>query len=160
MEIVGYIIGGLNLVVGIVITVLRKADDDLLNAYDAIHNKFESALVQYGQIVLTGTDEDLFSLSKKIKDLVFISHKDTNKMYFIEWLINKMLLLTILILGFVIVSIIISNLAFIPPKSKSHFIFLIIIPIVLLFIQFGNLYVILKIERYLKRIKRNYQGVL
>ena len=74
MEIVGYIIGGLNLVVGIVITVLRKVDDHLLSANDAIHNKFESALVQYGQILLTGTDEDLYSLSKKINGNNFSSN--------------------------------------------------------------------------------------
>ena len=161
MEIFGYIIGAINLILGLIIGIIRKLDDHLLKAKTSIEKEFFYTYKDFSSIVSSQTiDSTKEKMSiNRLLNLHYVSIFDISKVNKIEFLMDKLLPFSIIEVVLVIMSLIIGNLLFNETQIYQKFIFIILIPILMLILQFIILYICISCEKYLKRLIKKYQDM-
>jgi len=161
MEIFGYIIGAINLILGLIIGIQRKLDDHLLEAQSSIKKEFFYSYREFSSMMLSQTldmEKEKMCVNR-LMNLQYASILDVSKLKKIEVLMDRLLPLLIIGVVSVIISIIVGNLLFNETQLSLKLIFIIVIPIVVLIMQFIFLYACIWCEKYLKRLAKKYHDM-
>lgn len=164
MEIVGYIIGGLHLIVGIIITVGRSLDDLLSTAKEKIQLELVSAYKEFSNVssseIIVGGGGDVLgileSVSNRLMRIHYASNFDVVKIQRIEWFGNKLLPIIIISMALVVCSILAGMLLIDKNDTYYKIILIIYFPISLFLIELLILYILLKSEKFLKKLSTRY----
>jgi hypothetical protein len=161
MEVVGYIIGGINLVVGIIITILRSIDDQWLNAESAMLEEYSLAYTEFGNIVSSEVTESekLSRCVARLKRLHHASQGDFVKLNLMGWLLRVTLPLIIISIIVALISLLVGLFAVTPDHYSLKFSLIIIIPFIALVLELVVLLLIIRFERYLKRATLRYKNL-
>ncbi len=159
--IVSYIIGGFSLLVGILIMLSRKVDNELLAARETIKGEFLLAYNEFANNINGETIDTrkLENSTRRLKRLHYASHWDLLKLRIIEWLMSKSIILMLFVWISVACFLTIGHFAFDETQIVYKIIFLVALPLLLLGSQAIYLVWLVTIERYLKRIRIAYNNL-
>jgi len=164
MEIIGYIIGGLHVSLGIIITVVRNLDDVLLSAKDKIQLELLSSYKEVSNILSSGTIVEgstgivgmLDNASNRLMRIHYASSVDVLKIKLIEWFCDKTLRMIFISIILVISSVLFGRFYINETNNLFRLCFVLLIPSFLFFSELIILYFLLKFERYLKHTNSRY----
>ncbi|MFX0136641.1 MAG: hypothetical protein ACFFDN_23585 [Candidatus Hodarchaeota archaeon] len=159
MEIVGYILGGINVFIGIIIAIIRSIDDLLLESKNNIKNEINSSYTEFGNITSGETVEmgRFESSIDRLKRLHYSISKDVPFINTMEWFLSKTVTFVVIIIVLALLSLILGTFVFKDHKYKE--IFTIYIPFILFLVQLISLTSIIHFERYLKRLNIRYRNL-
>ncbi len=160
-SLLGYIIGGLSFLAGLCIMLIRNVDSVLVESRRTIKDQFINAYSEFADSTIAETiDVDRLKASiRRLKDLHCASHWDLIKLRIIEVLIRKSFVLMMFVWGLVAISLATGHLGFDENSTVCRFIFLVIIPAILLVIQVMYVAWMINREQYIKRVKDNYKNL-
>lgn len=153
----GYIIGVLTFVLGLLTQLLRDVDSNVLEARDTILDELTSSYSEFGTILAKEAIESgMFNLCvQRLRSLHCVAPKDFAKIRNIEWFMGKTLLIWFIVLTITAGSLVIGQKIF----TEKQGLFLIAIPLFLLFVEAVVFVIIMKWERYLKRLMKKYKNL-
>ncbi len=159
MEIVGYILGGLNAIFVIIVAINRKIDDILLEARSMIKEEFKLAYHEFANTSAAGaTNLERLDMSvNRLKRLHCASISDLLKIKSIEWCCNHIISFAIIAIIIITISISVGHFAIDESNNTLQILLIIVIPFILFVVNLVILGTILKNEGYLKRVIDRYK---
>lgn len=158
MEIVGYILGGINVFIGVIIAIIRNIEDLLLESNDRIKNEIKRSYVEFGNIISGETIESgrLEMSIDRLKNTHYNISKDMPYLNIIEFFYNRIIKFVAIIIALALLSLIFGKFLFAQSKYKE--VFTICIPFVFFLFQLIILILIINFEKYLKRLNNRYKN--
>jgi hypothetical protein len=160
MELVGYIIAGLTALLGVIISIIARTDDKVLEARAIIKEEYCLAYKEFGEIVSSEAfNAQRFDAAiKRLSRLHIASPPDCVKIRIIERRISATVPVIILFIFLTVCSLAVGLKIDFKNETYKN-IYIVLIPLILLFLELFYLGYILSRERFLKRLSINYKNL-
>lgn len=160
MEVIGYIIGALNLALGIIIAIIRNNYGNIILAKDQIKEQFYLTYMELSNnLGSSSIDDDSLKYSAvRLKKLHFSSVTDIHLINIIDFFINKLIFILLIFIVLVIISLVTGKI-FLSNDNHLQLIFFIIIPVTFFIIEISILMLLLLIEKYLLNTCNKYRNL-
>lgn len=158
MELIGYIVGGINLVVTIIITIYHRINSKYIEAKNSVKDEVRDAYSEFGKFRISESQESgtLDLIINRIKKLHYSSICDLIKMSRAYSFLNKTTIFAFFFFIIVVISILIGKTNVNIQNQMLKSILIMWVPIIMFVLNFIILMVMLKIESYLTNVTDRY----